>query len=358
MSVINEYPALYEPMNAADWSYQPTAALVRDQAELWRDRYAIRPSTEDDVKTELLAIDCQKDFCLPGGALFVAGRSGRGAIDDSRRITEFIYRNLSRLTRITPTLDSHLPLQIFFDSFWFASDGTRPAPFTQISADDIRRGRFELDPAAAQFALRGGEISPYDWARRQALYYAEQLERSGKYNLTIWPYHCLLGDPGHSLVGIIQEARLFHSAARGVQSEIEIKGRNPWTEHYSVFGPEVRERWDRGVLAEKNHDLIGRLIRNDAVIFVGQAASHCVMWSIDDLLTEVRARDERLLRKVYLVRDCTSAVVVSDATGKPLVDFTNQTDAAFRRWARDGVHIVDSQTDMADWPGLDRLAAA
>jgi len=46
------------------------------------------------------------------------------------------------------------------------------------------------------------------------------------------------------------------------------------------------------------------------VIIAGQAKSHCVAWTIDDLLEDIIAQDRRLVEKVYLLEDCTSAVVV------------------------------------------------
>ena len=33
--------------------------------------------------------------------------SGRGAVEDTRRVVEFVYRNLAAITRITATLDTH-----------------------------------------------------------------------------------------------------------------------------------------------------------------------------------------------------------------------------------------------------------
>ena len=65
------------------------------------------------LRVHLLLIDVQKDFCFPEGTLYVAGRSGRGAVDDSRRIAELVYRNLDVFTDITTTLDTHLAYQIF-----------------------------------------------------------------------------------------------------------------------------------------------------------------------------------------------------------------------------------------------------
>ncbi len=61
------------------------------------------PPRRTQHNVHLLLIDVQKDFCFPEGSLYVAGRSGRGAIDDSRRIAEFVYRNLGAITDITTT---------------------------------------------------------------------------------------------------------------------------------------------------------------------------------------------------------------------------------------------------------------
>jgi len=83
------------------------------------------------------------------------------------------------------------------------------------------------------------------------------------------------------------------------------------------------------------------------VIVAGQAKSHCVAWTIDDLLTEVRAQDPKLVEKVYLLEDCTSPVVVPD-----VVDFTDQANAAFQRFADAGMHVVRSTDPIFTWPGV------
>ncbi len=350
MTVIHETPIFYDPANVPLSTYRPDAGTIAAEAETWRERHDIRPSTDDRLRIEILAIDMQNDFCTPDGALFVGGRSGRGAVEDTRRSVEFIYRNLGMITRITPTMDSHIPYQIFFASFWRDNNGNRPAPFTEITADDIRKERFTIDPAVAHLAA---DRPDYAWARRQAQFYADELERNGKYRLTLWPYHCIVGDAGHALTPTLQEARLFHSLVRQTQSEIEIKGDNPWTENYSVFGAEVRDRWDgKAPLAEKNLGLVRRLIDNDAIVFIGEAASHCFMWSVDDLMTEIRSIDPDLVRKIYVVMDCTSSVVIFDDAGTPIVDFTDETQAAFDRWRAEGVNIVRSTDDIETWPGL------
>ena len=74
---------------------------------------ALAPAADDRFRVALVVVDVQNTFCTPGFELFVAGRTGTGALDDSRRLCEFVYRNLGALTGIVPTLDTHQALQIF-----------------------------------------------------------------------------------------------------------------------------------------------------------------------------------------------------------------------------------------------------
>ena len=85
----------------------------------------------------------------------------------------------------------------------------------------------------------------------------------------------------------------------------------------------------------------------DAVIIAGQAKSHCVAWTIDDLLEDIFVRDERLAEKVYLLEDCTSPVVVPGA-----MDYTDEANIAFQRFADAGMHVVRSTDPIERWPGI------
>src|SRR5512142_1497479 len=77
------------------------------EAEQWARQHAIRPAAEDTFKVCLLAVDVQNTFCIPEFELYVGGRSGTGAVDDNRRLCEFLYRNLDIITQIAPTMDTH-----------------------------------------------------------------------------------------------------------------------------------------------------------------------------------------------------------------------------------------------------------
>src|SRR3954470_17514769 len=207
-------PHFFDPRNAASWSYRPDAAQLAAEAATHRARHKIKPSAADERRIHLLLIDVQKDFCFPEGTLYVAGRSGTGAIDDSRRIAELIYRNLGAITDITTTMDTHLAYQIFFPSFWLDKDDAPLTPHRVVTSDQIAAGEVRPNPAMAKW-LCGGN---YTWLCKQALFYCQELERAAKYQLYLWPPHCLLGSDGHALAGIIHEARLFHAFTRVAQS--------------------------------------------------------------------------------------------------------------------------------------------
>jgi nicotinamidase-related amidase len=331
-------PPFYDPKSCARWEHRPDAQRLQPAAAEWARQHGVKPAAADQRNVHLLLIDVQKDFCLPEGSLFVAGRSGRGAVDDSRRIAEFIYRNLSNLTSITTTLDTHFAQQIFFPSFWQGKDGAPLAAHREITSEQIDAGEVRPDPALAKW-LCGGN---YGWLLLQAKHYCAELERAGKYKLWLWPPHCLLGSDGHALVGALHEARLFHAYARAAQSLCEVKGGHPLTENYSVLRPEVLTRHDGQPLAQRNTLFLKTLLAADAVIIAGQAASHCVKSSIDDLLSEIVAVDASLARKVYVLTDCMSAVTVPGAKGGLALDFTPQADEALARFATAGMNLIKS----------------
>lgn len=340
------FPELYKPETAASWQYRADPTALLESAGNWRRAHDLAPPGAGDRSVHLLLIDAQRDFCLPEGSLYVGGRSGRGAVDDSRRTAEFIYRALGVITDITATFDTHLAFQVFFPSFWLGEDGRPPPPHTVVSAEDLAQGRLRPNPDIAHWLCGGDQ----DWLETQALDYCRVLEDDGKYQLYLWPPHCLLGTEGHALAGIIEEARLFHSFARGVQAWNEPKGDHPLTENYSVLRPEVLAAHDGSRLAGDNDELLDRLLAADRVIIAGQASSHCVKSTIDDLGAAIAARDPARANRVYILRDCMSAVAVPDGEGGFAADFTGQAEEALARYAEAGMHLVDSTTPIEAWP--------
>jgi nicotinamidase-related amidase len=312
------------------------------EAAAWAEQHAVAAAAEDTFRVCLLAVDVQNTFCIPEFELFVAGRSGTGAVDDNRRLCEFIYRNLGTITQVLPSLDTHRAMQVFH-AIWLVDDeGNHPDPYTLVSHEDVEAGRWRVNEVVAQ-ALG---IDP-GYARRHLSHYTRQLAAGGKYDLTIWPYHAMLGGIGHALVSAVEEAIFFHGVARHSNPDFQVKGEHALTEHYSMLGPEVTEGPDGDTLGSKNRELIARLLTSDVVIVAGQAKSHCLAWTIDDLLEEDDVQERRLAERTYLLEDCTSPVVVPG-----VVDYTDEANAAFDRYRAAGMQVVRSTTPLASWPGV------
>lgn len=318
--------------------YEERARAARE----WAGRHDLNPAAQDTFRVALLLVDVQNTFCIPDYELFVGGRSGNGAIEDNVRLTQFIYRNLGILTQIIATFDTHQAAQIFHAVFLVDDEGRHPAPYTLISAQDVRSGKWKFNRALADSL----GIDP-DFGQRHLEHYTGELERRGKYDLTVWPYHAMLGGLGHALVSAVEEAIFFHSLARYSRPVFEIKGANPLTEHYSAIGPEVLSGPDGKAIAEKSRTFFETARNHDALIIAGQAKSHCVAWTIDDLLTDCQAQEPGLLEKIYLLDDCSSPVVVPG-----VIDYTEQAEAAYRRFREAGMHVVKSTQPMAEWPGV------
>ena len=325
--------------------------LARSAPE-WSGKHGIRPSSKDEFRVSLIIVDAQNTFCIPGFELFVGGRTGRGAVEDNVRLCRFIYRNLGLITEIAPTMDTHQAMQIFHGIFFVNDRGEHPAPYTLISVEDIEEGRWKFNKEISRSIMYGE-----DYVERHILHYTKELRKSGKYELTIWPYHAMLGGIGHALVSSVEEAVFFHSIARYSQPDIHVKGDHPLTEHYSVLGPEVSTGPDGKPLSLRTESLFrkpsasesiyGKLGEFDAVIIAGQAKSHCVAWTIADLLKKVMAGDKSHVEKIYLLEDCTSPVVVPGA-----IDYTDDADKAFAEFSEAGMHVVRSTDPIETWPGI------
>lgn len=381
------FPKFYNPAHAASWDYGPDLQEVLEGAQDYRRRFSVKPSSSAAVRIHLLNIDNQKDFDLPpnarmfsgkprGGTLYVAGRSGTGAIDDSRRLAEFIYREAGNITDITDTMDTHFAYQCFFPSFWLLEDGNHPTSHSLVDLSASEQlvnldlggkeiGRVKPNPAMMQWLLP--EVNPaqaYTWVVKQMEFYCRELKlpkgqySKGQYTLYLWPFHCILGTDGHALLGAIAEARMFQAFLRGVQSNKEIKAGNPWTENYGVISPEVLKRWDgKGQLGQQNVAFLKRLLADDIIVIAGQAASHCVKSSIEQILDGILAQDPALAKKCYLLEDCMSAVTVPDGKGGFAADFTPQAEAAILEFKKAGMHVVKSTDSIESWPGVGALTA-
>jgi nicotinamidase-related amidase len=227
--------------------------------------------------------------------------------------------------------------------FWVDEDGGHPVGGqTEITLADVEEGRWCPNPAVAD-SLAGGDV---DWLRKYARHYVRRVTE-WRYPLMVWPYHAMLGSLGHALVSALDEAVFFHSIARQAAARFEVKGGIPLTENYSVLSPEVTLGPGNERIASPNLALFDHLMEFDAVVVAGQAASHCVAWTLHDLLTAIQARDPELAGKIYILEDCMSSVVVS-----PGVDFTEDAEEALELFEENGMHRVRSTDAISSWGGM------
>jgi len=303
---MNAFPAFYDPNRIGTLFYPDGAAIAADASAA-----NLPAAIADKKKIHLVIIDMQIDFCHDSGSLNVPG-----SLDDIRRLTEFIYINAERITSITCSLDSHLPHQIFHPAWWSDENGEHPAPFTMISYDNIKQGKWR--PLVAPV---------------QSTHYVRELEQQAKKTLTIWPYHVAIGGIGNALDPELWSAVIWHSIARKTQPTWLTKGSIPLTEHYSIIQPEVPV--PSHPLGGKNKAFLDTLADADVVIVAGEAESHCVLETVEDLVEDFSGKPDAL-QKIFFLRDCTSPVLHPD------VDFHAIALKRFAEFEKQGVNFIDS----------------
>ncbi len=180
-------PSHYEPEKVGR-VWKVDYEKMAEDAEKWQEKYELEPSASDNKRILLLLVDVQNTFCSPGFELFVGGRSGMAAVEDNKRLCGFIYRNLHWLTKICITMDTHQAVQIFHGIFLIDDQGEHPKPFTSVSLKDIEKGVWKFNKKIS--SVLG--IDP-SYGQEYLLHYTQKLALSGKYDLTIWPYHAMLG---------------------------------------------------------------------------------------------------------------------------------------------------------------------
>lgn len=294
-------PSFYDPQRVGSL-YAPNvleATLSGRQAQL-------APASLDKQRIALLLIDAQVDFIHPDGALSVPG-----AVDDTKRTIEWIFRHTERLTTITASLDSHLPIQIFSPAWWVNRSGEHPMPFTVITHDEVSSG--------AWTALYHAE-----WSRE----YTRLLEEQARKQLMIWPYHTLTGTPGHAITPALYEAIAYHASARSTQPIFLHKGSEPRTEHYSILEPEVKLPDQPQAF---NSEFLAKLAAHDLIYVAGQAKSHCVLETLTSIM---RTGDSAIISKLRVLTDAMSSVA------HPEIDFDQLANDQLSAYSRAGLRLV------------------
>lgn len=262
----------------------------------------------DRIGTHLLVIDPQNDFMDVAGATLPV----QGASADMDRLAQLIDHAAGRIDAITVTLDSHHSVGIERPAFWRTAAGEPVAPFTAITADDVRQGRFV--PALPE-------------ARDRALAYLDALEAGGRYSLMVWPVHCEIGTWGHNIAEPVRLAynRWERTTLRPVRKVF--KGMNAWTENYSALQAEVPDPQDPATAL--NRTLIAALDQAERIVIAGEASSHCVKATTEHLADHLPSGRAG---KLVLLSDCMS----------PVGGFEAQAQAFLAQMAQRGAGVMTS----------------
>ena len=299
-------PALFSATDAFKGAYPARIEEFMEAGE----RAGFTSAHEDHEKIAVVLVDYQHDFVDPTGTLYVPGSQ-----EDVARFLIWFYANAHKITSVYASLDTHLPFQIFYSSWWKnPKTGEHPQPFTAITVEDVTNNTWV--PV----------IQP-DWSIR----YVHQLKQKAKKDLMIWPYHTMEGTLGHMLVSPISEAIAWHSAARNTQPTYVVKGRTIRTEYYGIFGAEIPDPDDPE--SGLNVTLLDAVMKHDKVYVAGEAKSHCVLETERQLVGRFGNQPE-LLKRFHFLKDCTSSVK------HPSIDFDALAEAELAQMEQQGIQVV------------------
>ena len=119
----------------------------------------------------------------------------------------------------------------------------------------------------------------------------------------VWPIHCEIGSWGHNVHADVRAAyNRWEDAGQHIVRKVP-KGTNPWTEHYSALMAEVPDPDDPRT--QLNRGLLDALDRAELLLIAGEAGSHCVKATVEDLAQHLPGGK---LSRVVLLTDCMSPV--------------------------------------------------
>lgn len=239
------------------------------------------------MNNALLLIDFQNDFTKKEGALYVDGGEAH-----AKKTLDFYGQNSKDIGEIFVSLDTHKRKHISHPMWWSVidEDGNKHPikEFTPILYDDAVSGKVVAN------------INP-----ESSLRYLKKLEEKGITHF-IWPYHCIVGSEGAKLyndIGYLLD--IYAEAYPDRKINYIHKGLNEDTEMFGIFASEVDVTEQAFTNKSSfNMELFAALMRFDKVYVAGEAKSHCVLRSVQQMVEF----DPECAQHIHVLGDCMGDV--------------------------------------------------
>ncbi|MCK9154788.1 MAG: hypothetical protein M0P12_01600 [Paludibacteraceae bacterium] len=220
------------------------------------------------MKTLLFTIDPQNDFVFENGMLPVPN-----AKQDMARIINFLNTRGQEIDDILISLDAHSCIHVGHPNFWEMKDGSEVNPFTLVDAEMLKK------------------IKP----RFCEAYVKADIKKNGP--VMIWPEHCIKGDFGFCVYTPLMTAI----------DEWQIKHGKPVT--FVEKGMDIRFEMHSAFSRGKNLDVLKFISTYDRVLVCGEALTHCVKQTVDDMVKFFGVLDKT---QIIVFNDCTSPIIGFD----------------------------------------------
>jgi nicotinamidase-related amidase len=307
--------------------------LITDAAN-FRAQHRLLQARERQFRVAHFAIDFALTFCRRGGELSLFPH----AMKDVNNVRRHLWRNGRVYTSFEFTMDAHGIWHIGNRTNWVDRNGKHPETIIQVTPENFEK-EWWLNRNAA-FAMYGDDAR-WEELHQHVAFLVQKLARRGL-PLTIWPVHGVLGAVDSCIVPSLHQDVQFLALAAGAHHKILAKGVEDLWEEYSPFSSGVARFFDGARSISPNDDALRRLMRNDMIVISGEALSHCVGMALLDFIEYCLEVNPKLLERIFLLVDCTSAVPGFEAQAAEILQ---KAKAA-------GIRIVPSDVPMEHWDGV------
>jgi hypothetical protein len=345
---------------------------------------------EGEGKNVLLIIDPQRDFMdiietfkkQKGTVPFKqtsesGGLPVPGAVKDMNALITFLDYYPDAFSEIHVSLDSHTDNHIGHINFWTPdskpTDYVSPIPLETFYIKDAPiEGNDAYDTHKIYVGTWNGEPkSPEQRAyarlpilQKFAYFYIKKMNIPEKPKPCLWAKHCISGTDGWRLYFTL-EKKLIELQKKGKKVYYHEKGTNDLVEMYSIFSAEVPfeellndtglsvndlpEEYKKYVNAtlpkpsetnDKNNEtpnyvtgfnqtLFNKLMEHDKIFVCGEAKSHCVKTSLEDMVAHCK---ESQCGKIHVLENMTSVVP----------GYEDPTVVAYKQLSSKGIKIINA----------------